>query len=376
MRFLFLNQYAPPDPAPTARLLGETADGLRAGGHAVEIVSQGKSYEGRPARGGRLRRELQAAWTILRAGWRPRGGRPDVVLALSSPPGLPVVGALLAWRHRARLAHWAMDLYPELAMALGEVKPDSAVARVVQTAMRRAYRRASLVVALDEDMRAHLQGFCRVPVRVLSPWPAREVERQADAIAARDGATPPPPTPGPWIWLYSGNLGRAHEWRTLLDAQAILEARGLPVRLVFQGDGAARAPAMAHAEAIGLRGCVWKGYAAEDALLPTLLEARALIATQRPETRGLLWPSKLALLERLPRPILFVGPEHGAIAGRLRDRGDAGVFAPGQPEAVARWIEERFRGQTAPDPSLARSLPTFAEQSGLLQRWLLECGHL
>ncbi len=372
MRFLFLNQYGPPDPVPTARLLGELAEGLRAGGHAVEIVSQGESYAGRPARGGRLRRELQASWAILRAGWHPRGGRPDVVLALSSPPGLPVVGALLARRHRAPLAHWAMDLYPELALTLGEIKAGSPVARIVQTAMRWAYRRAALVVALDEDMRAGLQPFCRVPVQIMPPWPSRAVERQADEAAAHAGPATEPS--GPWEWLYSGNLGRAHEWRTLLDAQALLEARGLPVRLVFQGDGAARPAAMAYTEGIGLRGCVWKGYASESALLPALLAARVSVVTQRPETRGLLWPSKLALLERLPRPVLFVGPVDGAIAGRLRDRGDAGVFAPGQAEAVARWIEARFHGTAVAGARRSPPPPDFAAQSGRLQRWLRECG--
>ena len=105
MRLLFLNQYGPPDSPPTARLLGELAEFLRARGHSVEILSQSQTYQGRPARGGgRLRRELTALLSILRAGWKSRNPRPDVILALSSPPGLPVVGALLAWRHRARLA--------------------------------------------------------------------------------------------------------------------------------------------------------------------------------------------------------------------------------------------------------------------------------
>ena len=69
--------YGPPDPVPTARLLGELAEGLRAGGHTVEIVSQSHTYQGRPAGGGRLKRELQASWTILRKGWTARDGRPE-----------------------------------------------------------------------------------------------------------------------------------------------------------------------------------------------------------------------------------------------------------------------------------------------------------
>ena len=375
MRFLFLNQYGPPEPVPTARLLGELAEGLRASGHPVEILSDGRSYQERHGKGGRLRRELQASWTILGAGLRPRAGRPDVVLALSSPPGLPVVGALLAWWHGARLAHWAMDLYPELALALGEIKPGSLVTRIVRLAMRWAYRRAALVVALDEDMRVHLQSFCRSTVRVMEPWPAQGVEPPADEAVRRHGESVPPEDPsGRWTWLYSGNLGRAHEWQTLLAAQALLEARGLPIRLVFQGDGAARPAAMAQAAKLGLRRCEWKGYVPEEELRPALLRARVLIVTQRPETRGLLWPSKLAMLERLPRPVLFVGPCDGAIAGRLRERGNAGVFAPGQARAIADWIETSLVHPSAADLVQAqRRWPTQKDSCAVLERWLVEC---
>lgn len=368
MRFLFLNQYGPPDPVPTARLLGELAEGLRADGHTVEIISQNQSYLGRPARGRRLKRELQAAWAILRGGWKRRSGRPDVVLALTSPPGLLVVGALLAMRHRARLAHWAMDLYPELALVLGEIRTGSLVAHAVQTAMRWAYRRASLVVALDEDMRDHLQAFCRVQVRVTPPWSAKEIERQADDEHTKGGGPA-----APWVCLYSGNLGRAHEWRTLLDSQALLEQRGLPISLVFQGDGAGRAAAMAYAEKLGLRHCDWIGYAAEEELLPALLRAQVLVVTQRPETRGLLWPSKLALIERLPRAILFIGPKRGAIASNLRQHGHTGVFAPGESAAVAQWVEGVFCGKIRQRAQPMRPLPTFDEKSSQLQRWLLDC---
>ena len=368
MRFLFLNQYGPPDTPPTARLLGEFADFLRGRGHDVEILSQSQSYQGRPARGGgRLRRELSALLFILRTGWQRRAPRPEVILALSSPPGLLVVAALLAWRHGARLAHWAMDLYPELAVALGEVPP-GVIAKLLQTAMNRAYRRAAVVIALDEDMRDHLQPRCRSVVQVLAPWPAHAIEQPSAELAANHPVAAPPP---PWIWLYSGNLGRAHEWQTLLDAQRLLEDRRLPIRLVFQGDGAARAAAMSYAAELGLQRCEWKDYVAESDLLPTLLHARVLIVTQRPETRGLLWPSKLAVLEKLPRPILFIGPTDGAIARRLQVRGDAGVFSPTQAAETAHWIEDQFTLGTGVAAS-SEFDPAAPKGCAILERWLVE----
>ena len=370
MRFLFLNQYGPPDPVPTARLLGELADYLRRQGHEVEILSQSQSYHGRPARGGsRLRRELTALFAIGRAGWSGKRARPDVVLALTSPPGLLVIAALLARRHRAPLAHWAMDLYPELALALGETGPN-ALFRGIQNAMRWAYRQCSLIVALDEDMRAHLQEtYGLADVRVLEPWASVDSERQIAALSPDPGSAKTP-----WTWLYSGNLGRAHEWRTLLDAQHLLELRGVPARLVFQGDGAARPAAMAYATHLGLQRCEWKDYVPEADLIESLLCAHLLAATQRPETRGLLWPSKLALLARLPRPLLYVGPVEGAIADRLRRRAGAAVFAPGQAEAVAAWVESCQRGIVDhANAGEVTASTTLVEKCRQLESWLSAC---
>ena len=367
MRFLFLNQYGPPEPVPTARLLGELAGHLRERGHEVEIISQSQSYQGRPARGGsRLRREVGALGAILRAGWSRQ--RPDAILSLSSPPGLLVIAALLALRHRARLVHWAMDLYPELALALGETGPGVAY-QGLKTAMRWAYRRCEPLIALDRDMSAHLQSAYGLEgVRAMEPWPSSGSEHQI--ATASDASTD---TGGTWTWLYSGNLGRAHEWRTLLDAQGLLEQRGAPIRLVFQGDGAARPAAMDYAASVGLRRCEWKGYVPEDELVGSLLAARLLVVTQRPETRGLLWPSKLALLERLPRPVLYVGPVEGAIADRLRRRAGTGVFAPGQAGEVAAWVEDCQREGTE-NVSWADRQPSnaLAEGCSKMEAWL--CG--
>ena len=365
MHFLFLNQYAPPEPPPTARLLGELADHLRAHGHQVEIVSQPQDYQGRPAGGrGRLKREMKALLTIRRRGGESMARqKPDLILALSSPPGLMVVAAWLAWRGRVPLAHWAMDLYPELALTLGEIRPGVA-SRALRAAMAWAYRRTALAIALDDDMRDHFRAAYGLDARVLPPWPARTFEQQAaTASAAPDPATP-------WTWLYSGNLGRAHEWQTLLDAQRLLEARGVPVRLVFQGDGAARGAAREYARQIGLERCEWKGYVAEDALIASLLDARLLVVTQRPETRGLLWPSKLAALTQLPRPVLFIGPADGAIARGLRARGNTGVFAPGDAEETARWVEARFRRADVPTFAFR---PTGEAGCATLESWLVEC---
>ena len=326
MRILFLNQYFPPDPAPTGILFREVADEFLRLGHEVDFVDAGQDYRGAQGGSGRMKRELGALWRMLRGG-RARE-RADVVVSGSSPPCLGVVADRVARKHGAAHIHWAMDVYPELAIELGEIGRTSLVARITGWAMRGVYRRAKALVALDEDMAARFRAMRLEPV-CIRPWVLHPT--RADVGTAQEPEAP-------WTWIYSGNLGRAHEWETLLAAQALLEQRGTDVRLLFQGGGPSWKTAQARAAALGLRRCEWQGYVAAEELSASLLRSEVLVATQLPAVRGLLWPSKLALMLTMPRPILFVGPPDGSIAAELRGLGHAGVFAPGDAEGVARWI--------------------------------------
>ncbi len=325
MRVLFLNQYFPPDPAPTGILLRELADDLAARGHTVDFVAAREEYRGTQKKGGRTRREMIALFRMLLAGMRrPRA---DVVIAGSSPPCLSFVAGLVAVWHRAKAVHWIMDLYPEIALELGEVS-EGALSRNVGRAMGWAYRRAAKVVVLDEDMADRVRKYGVEPA-IIRPWQfATVLARPLPAIE---------PT-APWTWIYSGNLGRAHEWETLLAVQAILEKRDDEIRLLFQGGGPSWPAARAKAAALGLKRCDWQPYVDEAELPASLLRAQVCAVTQIPATRGCLWPSKLGLVRTLPRPLLWIGPTDGAIARELRGLPHAGVFQPGEAEAVADWL--------------------------------------
>ena len=361
MRVLFLNQYFPPDPAPTGVLLHELAQALERAGHEVIFVSSGEDYRAARSQRGRMRRELAA---LIRMVWKSlRAGNVDMVISASSPPCLLVAATGAAMWHRAESVHWVMDLYPEIAEALGELRPGMP-ARIITALMGWGYRRARCVVALDEDMANRLRPYGTTP-RIIRPWVFSSVQRTLDLLR-----TEPlwirPPADEPWTWIYSGNLGRGHEWETLLAAQAMIEQRDPTVRLLFQGGGPSRPAAQARAQELGLRRCEWRGYVDEAELPASLLACHACAVTQLPTVRGMLWPSKLGLLLTLPRPLIWIGPTESAIARELREIPHAGVFAPGAAAELAEWILARRKDTEPASPALD---PREA-RAGALADWL------
>ncbi|MGK0185222.1 MAG: colanic acid biosynthesis glycosyl transferase WcaI [Verrucomicrobiales bacterium] len=333
MRILIVNRFMPPDEAPTSVLAGELAEHLQQSGHEVECIASSTDYRGGKRSGllriaGEMVSHLQLMYKMLTA------RRADLLLCLSSPTCLAVTAAIAATIRRTRFAHWAMDVYPEVAVRLGEINEGGIAHCVTEKLMNWAYRRTDVLVALDEDMqqllasKGHVASVCR-------PWTPLALQWPETDDCERDLTQP-------LRWVYSGNLGRAHEWESLLDAQKILEDE-CPgeFELIFQGGGANRLSAQARASELTLQHCRWNDYAPKDALLTSLFEADVLVATQNPATQGLLWPSKLAVMRHVPRPILWVGPKVSAVTNELSSRPltEAIEIGPHAARRTADWLK-------------------------------------
>src|SRR3954469_24913576 len=147
MRVLFINKFIPPDPAPTAALIDAVAHMVRdAGGEAIFAGSPGAYRAARPSG---LRRWLREGCENARIFWHGMTGpRPNVIVCLTDPPGCFVAVSLIARLRRASLVHWVMDVYPDIAVALGELRAESAVHRAVNSAMKWGYRRCAAIACL------------------------------------------------------------------------------------------------------------------------------------------------------------------------------------------------------------------------------------
>jgi hypothetical protein len=223
-----------------------------------------------------------------------------------------------------------MDIYPDVGARLGELKNEALVV-FLSFLMRQAYRNASGVVALDEDMREYLQKNYGVDSEVIGPFPPDIVWPvvEKNPKAARR-------------WLYSGNFGRAHEIQVLLRIQKKLEERRVNAELVLQGQGPQFLSSQDSANCLQLRQIQWCAPVPLEKLGGSLLESNVLVVTRKAEMKGLLLPSKLMLAELSGKVILWIGDTDGKTAQRLVREKRHGVFTPEDIEAIAAWLQEVF----------------------------------
>jgi len=381
MKVLLLNQFFPPDLAPTGQMASELAEDLVAAGFEVTVVASRGSYLGGErlperdtwrgvdvrrlaatslGKGSLLHRALDygsfhaaAAWALARL------PRHDVVVAMTTPPLIAATGLVAKARRGSRLVYWVQDLYPEIAIAFGALGPDSAMARGMGAISRKVLESADRVVVLGEAMaeRAAASGATAAKVLVIPNWADGEVVRpvphQENPLRAElsRGAR--------FVVMYSGNIGRAHDVETLAGAARLLEAR-TDIAFLFLGEGDRKAELELATR--GLPTVRFGPYQARERLAQSLSAADAHLISLAPDVLGLLEPSKLYGIMAAGRPSLYVGPGRAEVARTIEAERCGLVFRNGDAEGLAGAISS-----LADDPARGAEMGA-AGRTGFLAR--------
>src|SRR5262249_818742 len=142
----------------------------------------------------------------------------DVLVAKTDPPLLCVAAMHTAKRRGLYLVNWLQDLYPELAAQLSVPFIKGPLGRGLlqlrDTALRAADANVVVGVGMAEIVRA--RGIVPERIRVIPNWCD---DGEIQPLAALDN-----PLRREWglgdrfVVGYSGNLGRGHEFETVLGA--------------------------------------------------------------------------------------------------------------------------------------------------------------
>jgi colanic acid biosynthesis glycosyl transferase WcaI len=361
-RLIFINRFFAPDHSATSQILSDLAFDLAGAGREVHLVTSRQIYDdpkaalperetlngvdvhraastgfGRAALIGRsvdyvsfYRSVSRCLNDIVRPG--------DIVIAKTDPPLMSVVARPAARRNGARLVNWLQDIYPETAVELGVPFMRGPVVSSL-VALRNATLRAAAATVVVGDLMGRKVEALGAPaqrIHVIPNWCNDEDIRlvtQADNPLRREWNLA-----DKFVLGYSGNLGRAHEFATVLGAAERL--RNEPrVAFLMIGGGKRFAELSAAVQSRGLAGAFrFLPYQARALLSYSLGAADVHWVSLDPRLEGLMVPSKFYGIAAAGKPIIVIGDPNGELARLVRLNACGFAIAPGDSEALAATL--------------------------------------
>jgi glycosyltransferase involved in cell wall biosynthesis len=263
------------------------------------------------------------------------GRRPDVVIAATDPPVVGLTGLLVSRLRRAPLVYCLWDIHPEVTLSAG-IMPPGLITRFTAWANRLTVARAAAVVTPTAAMgrTAADLGADRARVHVLPLWEDTDLvkpEAKDNPFSRRHGLA------DKFVVMYSGNIGLTQGLDRYLELSARLG--DLPeFRLVFVGDGAARAIVEARARALGHTGVVFLPYQPRDEMRWSLAAADVLFAPSLSGLARFMLPSKVYTFMASGRPFIAAIDPACDLADTIRRLECGTVVAPDDLDGLEREI--------------------------------------
>ncbi len=266
-------------------------------------------------------------------GWKAVG-HPDIVIVESPPLFDAIAGRLLSWYKRCPFIFTVSDLWPESAVQMGVLR-NRLIIRLAEWLEWSTYQRSSMVWAVTEGIRHLLIERGLPPEKVFLLTNGVDTKKfrplpqaQARAELGWDNR---------FTALYAGTHGLAHGLATVLDAAELLRDR-TEIRIVFIGDGAAKADLIAMAQQRNLTNVTFLEPLPHNQMPLLLAAANVCLVPLRklPVFEGAL-PSKMYEAMACARPIVL-GIEGEARRLAEQEAKSALAVEPENPHALASAI--------------------------------------
>ncbi|MCF8495312.1 MAG: glycosyltransferase family 4 protein [Alphaproteobacteria bacterium] len=359
---LFINRVYPPVRGASGRVLRDLTQAFVQDGWDVRVLTTGS----------RLEKTMDGAVRVTRLKGRAKPSglfsylfiwlrlfvavlfqpRADLVITLTDPPFLVVVGNLFKMLKGGRHIHWCQDVYPDILPAL-DFKFPGFMMGALSWISRRALRRADRVVVIGRCMARHLAltGINPQTMEIIPNWSDGVLglsDSQGESLKTvyvGKGVKPYESqlkSDPKFRVLYAGNIGRAHPVDSILDAAEILNTQNPEIEFIFVGEGPGFDAIVRERARRGLENIRLMPWQPEERLR-TLMESGDLhLISMKEEAAGMLVPCKLYAALASARPCIYIGPIQGEAGRVIRDFKAGSVLTQGKSEDLAEEIR-RYR---------------------------------
>jgi glycosyltransferase involved in cell wall biosynthesis len=360
-RIFFVNRFFAPDHSATSQLVSDVGAHLASIGHEVHAVTSQQLYDQPETRlpayevrdGIHIHRVAATQFgrknlvgrafdysSFYVSAWRALNtllNRDDILVAMTDPPLISIPAMMAARRRKAGLINWLQDVYPEVAVKLGVPGIKGPLFWSLALLRNRSLTAAMANVVLGERMADKISSLVHAdqPTCVIWNWCN---DTEISPIARHDN-----PLRRQWsledkfVVGYSGNLGRAHEYETVLAAAERLKTNP-EILFLFIGGGHGFQQLAKRVHERGLKNFRFMDYQPSEMLKFSLSVPDVHWVSLLPQVEGLIVPSKVYGIAAAGRPIITIGSKDGEIARVVRKFECGGLIEIGDDPSLADMI--------------------------------------
>lgn len=373
-KLFVVNQFFPPDFAPTGQLINELVAHLGDNGTPIKVFTGLPAYAFNDVSALPLeihnnvviRRTRATQVSIHNIRGKAFHGflftvravihllrhlkKDDTLLLTTAPPFLPFIGYLLHLAKGSNYVCLIYDLYPDVAEKLGVLSSENWIIKLWNRLNELTWQKAKKVIVLSTSMKQQIlkkQPKLGHKISVISNWSDPNwivpIAKEDNWFAQKYQLTEK------FTVLYSGNMGRCHDIQTILNAARLLQ--GYPVQFVFIGGGPKYRSSQNLVQTYGLDNCVFLPYQNKETLPYSLTACDLTLASVEEGMGGIVAPSKFYSLLATERPIAVICDKQ-CYLNELVEKTQCGMtFKNNNSQGLADFIL-----QISSNPELAKSM--------------------
>jgi colanic acid biosynthesis glycosyl transferase WcaI len=283
--------------------------------------------------------------------------RGDVVITVTAPFMLPYAVVAAAKLKRARSALIMHDLYPDVLVMTGLLRPASMATKALRGANALMFRALDAVVIIGRDTEPLLlryQGITRDKIRFIPNW--------TTLIPAVRPIPPDSPYRQPFATNFvvglSGNLGFTHDPVIVFEAARLLQGDDT-IHFLLSGWGVGFERLKDMQSELRLPNVTLVDRVADENLEALLSAADIWLIPYRKDVAGVSVPSRFYNLLAVGRPVLIVSERDAEAALTVSEHDVGWVVPPGNAAELAATIRLASRSR---DPSRSERAAALARR--------------
>ena len=365
MNILFFNRSFYPDTEATGQFLTELCEDLSKFGHNITVIA-GRSYYKSNQKFFLLKKEKYKSIEIIRACGTvfPKrflilriinlatyflsafvGGftvkeKPNVIIALTDPPVLGLLGYFFSKWYKAKFVYSCKDIYPDIGIVTGKLK-NPFINWLLKKINYFSFQSSAKVICLGEDMKKTIikKGVNENKIEVIHDW------------ADTDMLCPVPPSKNPFrikhnmqnyfTLMYSGNIGLSQELDKLIDVAERLK-ENKKIRFFLIGEGADKKRLQKLVLDKILENVIFLPYQPYEELKYSLSASDIHMITLQKGLAGLVVPSKIYGVMACGKPFIALIDEESEIGNIVKQFNCGVVIPPGDIRNMIGAIKQVF----------------------------------